>query len=550
MRYIDSSTRHVDHTVAQWMSACVDSDVSEVRCQTGYFSFEGGSILLPALKKCADGNLISRFVVGSNRGVTLAEHVDLLRVALAMPRTEAKLAVAMFDTSLYHPKVYHFVLENGRKTAYVGSANLTGAGISGLNIEAGVILDTDDGDDEGLLDQISNSINKWFEPGALGVCLVANFDDIQKLMGRNLLASRRLISSTDPLEEGASRPKLAAPKNGAKLSPLFKMKWRGDVTELLPTDAVRFGSLSAQAIKKLRQRTEALYHYPQGVHLGHLFLLLDCFANKRAETPFDDKFIRLRGGLSEGRVGNFQRQIKYKMAAAIELGLVNDIRTVDDPKKYIPQISSNGLRLWRLIEPFLEVADFGMKETKDGIFSAKTARGADFFNGVTADALGQSSKLRRKFHQIFLSMPAVLQMLKYIYFMHRSAEIEKDEIYNEFFLFDPVVKFCSSVNIPLAGPSAAAHRCPFLLNILESCGIIDQSSSRITVKILALSPLLIATDEADIPAASQLIKTVVKEWKIGCPSLSEADKTSLRQAFGASFLTPGFHLTRVMEITV
>ena len=57
--------------------------------------------------------------------------------------------------------------------------------------------------------------------------------------------------------------------------------------------------------------------------------------------------------------------------------------------------------------------------------------------------------------------------------------IEKNEIYAGFFSFEPVIGFCNEVGIEPGTEESARHRCPFLLNILESLGRIDQEVSHV-----------------------------------------------------------------------
>src|SRR5205823_2342739 len=76
-------------------------------------------------------------------------------------------------------------------------------------------------------------------------------------------------------------------------------------------------------LQQIGEYTEASYHYPQGVHLGHILSILNVFGSgSNAETHFDDKYIRMRGGYGDGRLGGYQRQVKYKLQAAMELGIL------------------------------------------------------------------------------------------------------------------------------------------------------------------------------------------------------------------------------------
>ena len=92
-----------------------------------------------------------------------------------------------------------------------------------------------------------------------------------------------------------------------------------DINEQGEFKVSKYISIYGSWIKFLREIgefTEASYHYPQGVHLGHIFYILKTLSeNKREKTHLDDSYIRIRGNLGSDRVGTFQRQTKYKLQA-------------------------------------------------------------------------------------------------------------------------------------------------------------------------------------------------------------------------------------------
>jgi hypothetical protein len=76
-------------------------------------------------------------------------------------------------------------------------------------------------------------------------------------------------------------------------------------------------------IREIGEYTEASYHYPQGTHVGHILAVLWYFGlRSRKGTPFEDQYIRLRGGFGEGRIAIYRRQVKFKLQAAMELGIL------------------------------------------------------------------------------------------------------------------------------------------------------------------------------------------------------------------------------------
>lgn len=549
MRYIDSKIRNASQTVAQWMHDAVAADIDEIRCQTGYYTFEGSSLLLPAIRRCAERNSVSRFVIGSNRGATLADHVRMLKDELVLPRENATIGIAAFDNSLFHPKVYHLSFQNGRQSAYIGSSNLTGPGISGLNIEAGIILDTDEGDNAEVLAGIAQHIDQWLIGQQPGISIVRNQQDIDELTASGILSLQTLVLPAEP-GEGAEGVTIRAERNltGARLKPLVRVRWAAERSNVVSSRIARFGGLSGPQTNHLQRQTEASFHYPQGTHLGHLLSILYHFANGRDGTAFADEYIKLAGGFGAGRVAGYRRQVKYKILAAIEIGLLTDIRLVANPTNFIPELTPDGKRLWELFEPIIDVADIQISANEDGTYSSETPRRAPFYNRIIADALPGSAELRALYTKLLLNMPAAKQMLQYLYFEYRNAKVLKADIYDGFFEFQPVLDFCDEMGIEPATEEAARHRCPFLLNILESCGVLNQTAREIDLQRLALSGDLIAADAVSMDANTTTVRTLIAEWEAHAPSLQPAEKASLRELFGATLLTDAYHINEAFEI--
>jgi HKD family nuclease len=344
MRYIDSGIREAEQTVGFWMKSAVESKIREFRCQAGYFTLDGSSLLLPLLKRCAAEGAIVRLLLGSNGGATLASHIAFLAGTLGIPQNHVSLGVISFDNCLFHPKVYHFVREDGSQTAYVGSANLTESGIAGRNVEAGVILDSSGGDDIEVLREIERRIEAWFEDRPIGLSHITKHADIDELLASVYLALAPKPRAREIEEEGedaAAKPS----RPHATLKSIFQLPTIEEKKKATSEEPEALTPLSAPEKRRFVRRTEASFHYPQGTHLGHILTILAHFSGDRAGTAFDNKFIRLEGSLGTGRIAAYRRQIKYKMLAAIELGLVTDIRLVDDTISYEPALTEAGRKL-------------------------------------------------------------------------------------------------------------------------------------------------------------------------------------------------------------
>lgn len=188
MRYIDSGSRDPQEALATWLQAELGPSVTELRWQSGYYSGDGLGPFMPTLQRLSNNNQIVHAVIGSNDGVTLEAHVADLVQVLRLPRQHAQLGVASYGAGLFHPKTYHFRRNDGSQAAYVGSANLTPAGIGGQNVEAGLIIDTREGDSPAVLDAVAGSVDSWFTPIRAGLEQILNAADVSRLQQLGLLA--------------------------------------------------------------------------------------------------------------------------------------------------------------------------------------------------------------------------------------------------------------------------------------------------------------------------------------------------------------------------
>jgi len=303
-----------------------------------------------------------------------------------------------------------------------------------------------------------------------------------------------------------------------------------------------FGSLK-NFLQEVGEYTEASYHYPQGVHIGHLLAVLDVFGrSNRSGTAFDDKYIRLRGGLADGRVGTYQRQVKYKLLAAMELGILADDRKLRADEIYKPELTPQGQELRNALKPLLRKLDLNFKED-DGVPSTRMVLNDQEYNRTVAQFLAKNPQARVLWLNAFLRMPATVQMLSYLYQIARRVTIERSEIYQDFFNAPFVKQFCDQEGIEEATEEGARHRCPFLLNVLESCGVIDQDRRIITVKKFIIAASVVRSHRREsIEEAEARATSLHKGWPDNETSMTSADVSILRELFGRDFLTANYHL--------
>lgn len=201
VKYLDSGSRDPAHTLASWLEDVLDAGVAELRLQTGFFSLDGIGLLIPALEQCKQENYITNVLVGSNDGSTLKDDVISLVDVLGIPRGGAQLGIVTFAGAFFHPKTYHVKRPDGSEAAFVGSANLTASGLA-LHVEAGIALDTRDGDAPRHLSQIAAAIDAWFAEQRAGMTLVTSLQTIENLVEDGVLSLARPPRPATPDRDG------------------------------------------------------------------------------------------------------------------------------------------------------------------------------------------------------------------------------------------------------------------------------------------------------------------------------------------------------------
>lgn len=299
-----------------------------------------------------------------------------------------------------------------------------------------------------------------------------------------------------------------------------------------------FGSW-AKFVREIGEYTEASYHYPQGTHLGHVLSIVWHFGlPSRQGTAFEDKFIRLRGDLGEGRISTYRRQLKYKLQAAMELGLLEDDRRAQSQEEFIPELTPAGRELRAVLEDKLSKLDLAFPLGDDGMPSSRMANDEETYNDVIRLALSDGKKKSDVINRIFLNMHAVQQMMAFLYQVGRQKTVARSFVYENFFQAPFVRQFLEREGIEEATPEAARRRCPFLLNILSALGITRNSRSEISVEKLMIAPFLLRPHGGEsIDEATGRLLRLKAAWPTNEQSLNAEDVSILRELFGASFLT-------------
>ena len=300
-------------------------------------------------------------------------------------------------------------------------------------------------------------------------------------------------------------------------------------------------------LRDVGEYTEASYHYPQGTHLGHILSILKHFGiATRENTPFRDEFIRFRGGYGEGRIGTYRRQVKYKLQAAMELGLILDDRSFPDSSEYSFELTPIGIELRESLLSILDNLSLDFPLGADRVPSTQMSQSEAEYNASIRAAVSSSPSAKQLIFKSFLGMNAVTQMLLFLFSISRRRIVDRSVIYEQFFQAPFVRRFCEQEGIQEATIEASRRRCPFLLNILDACGIIEARRSEIEIKRLLLTPALVkaVTSESDLVAVRRL-EQVQAAWPSQPDMVDPSDLTILRELFGPEFLTPAFYLTNL-----
>jgi hypothetical protein len=210
MRYIDTGSRDPSHALATWLQTKLTPSVAEVRWQTGFFNAGPLGLFAPTLQRLAQADGTVHALIGLNEpGIQRDDLMQLVQM-LGLPRQYARLGVVQYGNTFFHPKTYHFRRDDGSQCAYVGSANLTGQGVA-WHVEAGLTLDTNDGDPEAVLNQIAAAVDAWFAENRAGLHVIASAADIEQLIRDGVLI--------EVMPQPLAPPAIAAPRGGRRAPP-------------------------------------------------------------------------------------------------------------------------------------------------------------------------------------------------------------------------------------------------------------------------------------------------------------------------------------------
>lgn len=281
-----------------------------------------------------------------------------------------------------------------------------------------------------------------------------------------------------------------------------------------------------------------------------LYILKILAEGKREGTHLDDRFIRLRGSLDQGRLGTFQRQTKYKLQGMMELGLIVDDREFGPDEDYSIELTPIGLKVYNILKPLIENIDLSFKDKHNNdIPTWEMKLNPMEFNREIWHYIKDDKDKRDYIRKVFLNMHSVSQMLNYLYKIERKETILKADIYKGFFKAPFVKMYCEQNGIDIATEEGARHRCPFLLNILEAIGLIEQNRTHVIVKKFLICKQTMKLKHRE--SEDDIIKRIkmVEQYLQGKIKEIPSDEVSLlKENFGKEFLTDEYYLKGKYEV--
>jgi hypothetical protein len=129
--------------------------------------------------------------------------------------TSADLAVVGANNALFHPKTYYCEHPDGTRQALIGSSNLTMSGL-GENVEANIIISSDDGGSGPVLDAVRDAIGAWWSPERS-----ANVRRIDRSVINDLVAKRVIEPSEYSPPPPRNRERQSDRREFPPFSPVF-----------------------------------------------------------------------------------------------------------------------------------------------------------------------------------------------------------------------------------------------------------------------------------------------------------------------------------------
>lgn len=249
---------------------------------------------------------------------------------------------------------------------------------------------------------------------------------------------------------------------------------------------------------------------------------------------------------------SYQSLLKYfQPKFMLGMTILEDDRKIPDNQDWKPALTALGFKLRQILELALRNINLSFPSKEGDIPSTQMVYQELYYNQFIMNTIQRDKRAKKIVLELFLNVPAVQQMMAFLYHIVRNNTVEKQRIYQDFFSTPFVKRFCEQEGIEPATEEASKRRCPFLLNILNACGIIEINRSDITIKKLMLIPNLVKSIKDEDETLTQARYEAVKAaWPNNANMLDNHNLSIVRELFGSDFLTENYHLTDLDYIEV
>jgi hypothetical protein len=321
-------------------------------------------------------------------------------------------------------------------------------------------------------------------------------------------------------------------------------------------------------LKEIGELTEFSYHFPQGTHLGHIMYVLNIVGSGAIQgSHISPEYVKFTGNYTGGQMGNFERKTKYALQASMELGLIIDFRQEALKQNFKIVLTKSGQEIYDLLKPLLKNLDLSFKEEGKAEISW-SMNCESTINEIIKNFLSENIDAKKLLRKVFLKMDAVNMLLKYLYSIQRKVSITKAEIYADFFEAPFVKSYLERHGLENPTENVIVRRVPFLFNILESLGIINQGRSNIQVlafipareviklsskenvdeidnrisRIIDFNKKLASTQTEELSGMAADSKPIYNINKLQEQYFSVDEISLLKETFGKDFLTKNYYL--------
>lgn len=361
-----------------------------------------------------------------------------------------------------------------------------------------------------------------------------------------------MFKAMDDAEEGATKEKLVEQYFELK-DELRRKPKPSDINEKSKYKIHNYNSIFGgwvPFLKEIGETTKASYHYQQGVHLGHLFYIVQTVGNKDFSDYLNVEVIYP----SNGTLTGFGRQTRYKIWAAMEIGLIEDDRKPGASIYDYQKLTDKGQILYNILEKHkvkMSKDFFTFRRDLKTEKSWAMANDEQVFNDFFKNVLCSDETDKRQLLGIFLGFTASKHMCKYLFHILQKEQISRSDVYTNYFSTPFVKKFFEVHGIVQDSDEGAKRRLPFLLNVLEASGVVEfVNRSEFKIKKLPLIDILFKEEpDEDLDVSKEI--QIAKKFFSGV--LTEEDFKSeialnLKMLFGKLFLSGNYFIKEAIEI--